>query len=48
VQAAAGNVNWALEATQELIILLRDDYATLMSVISTLADAVPGTWEGVV
>jgi len=48
VQADAGNVNWALEATQELIILLRDDYVTLMSVISTLADAVPGTWEGVV
>jgi hypothetical protein len=48
VQADAGNNNWALEATQELIILLRDDYVTLMSVISTLADAVPGTWEGVV
>jgi hypothetical protein len=48
VQVAAGNANWALEAIQELIVLLRDDYATLMSVISTLADAVPGTWEGVV
>ncbi|MFN2212811.1 MAG: hypothetical protein ACK2UM_12995 [Anaerolineales bacterium] len=47
VQAAAGNHNWALEATQELIILLRDDYVTLMNVISTLADAVPETWEGV-
>jgi hypothetical protein len=47
VQSAAGNGSWAVEATQELIVLLRDDYATLMSVISTLADAVPETWEGV-
>jgi hypothetical protein len=47
VQSAAGNGGWAVEATQELIVLLRDDYATLMSVISTLADAVPETWEGV-
>jgi hypothetical protein len=36
-----------VEATQELIVLLRDDYATLMRVISTLADAIPETWEGV-
>ena len=47
VQRSAGNENWAVEAAQELIVLLRDDYATLMSVISTLADAIPGTWEGV-
>jgi hypothetical protein len=47
VQSAAGNDGWAVEATQELIVLLRDDYATLMSVISTLADAVPESWEGV-
>ena len=47
VQVEVGNENWAVEATQELIVLLRDDYATLMNVISTLADAVPGTWEGV-
>jgi hypothetical protein len=47
VQSAAGNGSWAVEATQELIVLLRDDYATLMSVISTLADAVPETWEEV-
>ena len=47
VQVEVGNENWAVEATQELIVLLRDDYATLMSVISTLADAVPDTWEGV-
>lgn len=46
VQAAAGRENWAVEATQELIVLLRDDYGTLMRVISTLADAVPETWEG--
>jgi hypothetical protein len=47
VQTQAGNDDWALEATQELIVLLRDDYATLMEVISTLADALPRTWEGV-
>ncbi|HUV27304.1 MAG: hypothetical protein WA997_12865 [Anaerolineales bacterium] len=47
VQVEAGNENWAVEATQELIVLLRDDYATLMRVISTLADAIPETWEGV-
>jgi hypothetical protein len=47
VQVEAGNENWAVEATHELIVLLRDDYATLMRVISTLADAIPETWEGV-
>jgi hypothetical protein len=47
VQVEAGNEHWALEATQELIVLLRDDYPTLMSVISTLGDAIPETWQGV-
>jgi hypothetical protein len=50
VQAAqqkAGNDAWAEEATRELIVLLRDDYPTLMSVISTLSDAIPETWSGV-
>lgn len=47
VQEEAGNENWALEATQELIVLLRDDYPTLMSMISTLGDAIPETWQGV-
>jgi len=47
VQAKVGNETWALPAKQELIVLLRDDYATLMSVISTLADAVPEAWSGV-
>jgi hypothetical protein len=46
-QEAAGDKDWAVAATQELIVLLRDDYATLMRVISTLADALPETWEGV-
>lgn len=46
-QSAAGNGSWAVEATQELIVLLRDDYVTLMNVISTLADALPGAWERV-
>lgn len=47
VQMRAGDEKWALAATQELIVLLRDDYPTLMSVISTLGDAIPETWEGV-
>jgi hypothetical protein len=46
VQVKAGNEDWAVNATQELIVLLRDDYPTLMSVISTLGDAIPDTWEG--
>lgn len=50
VQAAqrrAGNEVWAVEATKELIVLLRDDYPSLMSVIGTLSDAIPETWSGV-
>ena len=35
---AAGNVEWANAAAQELIILLRDDYPTLMSVLGALSD----------
>lgn len=46
-QVKAGNEEWALEATQELIVLLRDDYPTLMSVISTLGEAIPTAWKGV-
>ena len=38
-QSAAGHPEWAKQATQELIVLLRDDYPTLMSVLSALADA---------
>jgi len=38
-QSAAGNHHWAESATQELIILLRDDYTTLMNVLSALSDA---------
>ncbi|MDH3942584.1 MAG: hypothetical protein OEV06_00615 [Anaerolineae bacterium] len=37
----AGNSEWRAEATQELITLLRDDYATLMAVLSALGDALP-------
>jgi hypothetical protein len=44
-RSAVGNTSWAVEATQELIVLLRDDYMTLMNVISTLADALPDAWE---
>jgi hypothetical protein len=35
---AAGNVEWVNAAAQELIILLRDDYPTLMSVLGALSD----------
>jgi hypothetical protein len=38
---AAQNPKWSSKATQELIVLLRDDYPTLMSVLSALSDAVP-------
>jgi len=40
--AEAGNLVWSDAATQELIILLRDDYSTLMSVLGALGDALPG------
>jgi hypothetical protein len=36
-----GNPGWASAATRELITLLRDDYATLMSVLGALGDAFP-------
>ena len=36
--AEAGNAEWRNAATQELITLLRDDYATLMSVLGALGD----------
>lgn len=34
----AGNPAWGQQATQELITLLRDDYPTLMAVLSALGD----------
>jgi hypothetical protein len=37
--AENGDSDWIEQATQELIILLRDDYATLMSVLGALSDA---------
>jgi hypothetical protein len=36
--AAAGNATWKDAATQELITLLRDDYATLMNVLGALRE----------
>ena len=36
----AGNLIWAEQAAQELITLLRDDYATLMAVLGALGDAI--------
>ncbi|MEN6392776.1 MAG: hypothetical protein ABFD53_03110 [Anaerolineaceae bacterium] len=41
VHNQAGNPNWVNQAAQELIILLRDDYPTLMSLLSVLNDALP-------
>jgi len=38
IQRAAGNAGWVGAATRELILLLRDDYPTLMSVLGALAD----------
>jgi hypothetical protein len=35
----AGDADWSNRATQELITLLRDDYAALMGVLSALGDA---------
>lgn len=35
----SGNTSWGVQATQELITLLRDDYPTLMSVLGALGDA---------
>lgn len=39
VQQAAGHPGWVQQAAQELITLLRDDYATLMAVLGALADS---------
>jgi len=36
---AVGNSKWSEQATRELIVLLRDDYSTLMAVLSALGDA---------
>lgn len=38
----SGSQGWSAAAAQELITLLRDDYATLMTLLSALADALPG------
>jgi hypothetical protein len=40
--AAQPGKAWVGKAAQELITLLRDDYPTLMSVLSALGDALPG------
>jgi hypothetical protein len=37
---AKGNPAWVQRASQELITLLRDDYATLISVLGALSDAI--------
>jgi hypothetical protein len=38
MHSEAGNAKWKNDATQELITLLRDDYAMLMSVLGALGD----------
>ncbi len=38
-QRTAGNPGWGIAAVQELIVLLRDDYPTLMAVLGAVADA---------
>lgn len=38
--ASRGNFHWTSDAVQELITLLRDDYPTLMNVLSALSDVV--------
>jgi hypothetical protein len=38
VHQAHGDPNWINRATQELIILLRDDYSTLMAVLGSIAE----------
>ena len=38
---ALGHPDWLSQATQELIILLRDDYPTLMSVLGAIGDIQP-------
>jgi hypothetical protein len=40
LHAVAGDPGWGERATQELIILLRDDYPTLMQVLGALGDIV--------
>jgi hypothetical protein len=44
--AEEADINWVTRAVRELIILLRDDYATLMTVLSALSDAIPDAWVG--
>ncbi|TAK13134.1 MAG: hypothetical protein EPO32_06340 [Anaerolineae bacterium] len=43
---AHGDDGWAQRAAQELITLLRDDYATLTAVMGALSDAVPEITAG--
>jgi hypothetical protein len=41
VYQANQNKDWVVQASRELINLLRDDHATLMAVLGALSDAVP-------
>jgi hypothetical protein len=39
--AEAGNADWAKDAAKEIIMLLRDDYPTMMQALGALKDAMP-------
>ena len=43
VHRASGEEGWGVRATQEIITLLRDDYALLMDVLRALGDAIPNS-----
>lgn len=47
VHRSGGDSAWTTAAIQEVIRLLRDDYETLMTVLSALGDALGEEWEPV-
>ncbi len=40
-----GKTDWTEKAAEELIVLLREDYPTLMGVLQALGDAIPALWQ---
>lgn len=44
VHTRIGNPQWAQDAAKEMIVLLRDDYSTLMNVLSALEDGLRYYW----
>ncbi len=45
VHSRLGEAQWATRATKELIVLLRDDYPTLMNVLGAVEDGLQGHWQ---